>query len=521
MTQPTRSLSTPGVYINEINAFPSSIMAVATAIPAFIGYTARASYNGRSYTGQPVPITSFAEFLVFFGAQDATGAPLPDIGQYQPHYYPVRTNHPSIADITVNGVSYVIEPDPASVYYFYNSIRLFFQNGGGMCYVVSVGGYGPLGTGPKAPGAPLINPNVTLTALSSGLTALEHQPEPTLVVIPEATLLSQADNAQLNQLVLQHCSTLGSRIGIFDLWHGNAPDPKFWTNDIAAFRNGIGTTGLSYGAAYYPFLKTGLVADSAIDYANFGGAKPLAAFLPDASSPAVQTLLQQMADPPASVSPAQIDQALLNTSPSYQLLHNATLAKINVLPPSAAMAGLYTTTDNSEGVWFAPANVAVTDAVDTTLALNDSAQGQLNVDPVTGKSINAIRVFPSRGVVVWGARTLDGNSGDWRYINVRRTVIMIEQSIKLALNAYTFAPNTANTWSRVSSAISNFLTSIWQAGGLMGDTPASAFNVAVGLGSTMTGEDILNGYMNVAVKVAIAHPAEFIVITFRQQMMAS
>ena len=120
--------------------------------------------------------------------------------------------------------------------------------------------------------------------------------------------------------------------------------------------------------------------------------------------------------------------------------------------------------------------------------------------------------------MVWGARTLDGNSNDWRYINVRRTLIFLEQSIKDATNAYVFAPNDATTWVNVQSMISSFLTGVWNQGGLVGPKPADAFSVSVGLGSTMTNDDIQQGIMRVSVKVAVSHPAEFIEITFEQEM---
>ena len=125
------------------------------------------------------------------------------------------------------------------------------------------------------------------------------------------------------------------------------------------------------------------------------------------------------------------------------------------------------------------------------------------------------------GTLVWGARTLDGNSLDWRYINVRRTMIMIEESIRLAAKAYVFEPNTAQTWVTIRSMIENFLTSVWKAGGLAGAVPTDAFSVHVGLGETMTPVDILEGKLLITVLVAVTRPAEFIEITFQQQMQKS
>ncbi|HEX5793372.1 MAG TPA: phage tail sheath C-terminal domain-containing protein, partial [Rheinheimera sp.] len=138
-----------------------------------------------------------------------------------------------------------------------------------------------------------------------------------------------------------------------------------------------------------------------------------------------------------------------------------------------------------------------------------------------GKSVNAIRTFIGEGTLVWGARTLDGNSLDWRYISVRRTMIMLEESIRLGTKAYVFENNTASTWVTIKSMIRNFLTGIWKRGGLAGASPEDAFSVSVGLGETMTSEDILEGILRVTVMVALIRPAEFIEITFQQQMQKS
>jgi len=123
--------------------------------------------------------------------------------------------------------------------------------------------------------------------------------------------------------------------------------------------------------------------------------------------------------------------------------------------------------------------------------------------------------------VVWGGRTLNGNSQDWRYIQVRRTIIYIEQSIKIAINQFVFAANVASTWVAVTQMISGFLQNLWSQGGLMGDKASDAFTVLCGMPDTMTATDILNGYMVVQVTLQMVHPAEFIELTFKQQMQSS
>ncbi len=155
-----------------------------------------------------------------------------------------------------------------------------------------------------------------------------------------------------------------------------------------------------------------------------------------------------------------------------------------------------------------------------TVNITHDDQEDLNVT-TQGKSINAIRTFIGEGTMVWGARTLDGNSLDWRYINVRRTMIMLEESLRLASKAYVFEPNVSGTWVTIKGMANNFLTGIWKRGGLAGASPDDAFSVSVGLNETMTSEDILEGILRVTILVAISRPAEFIEITFQQQMQKS
>ena len=195
--------------------------------------------------------------------------------------------------------------------------------------------------------------------------------------------------------------------------------------------------------------------------------------------------------------------------------------QLNILPPSAAIAGVYSMVDGTKGVWKAPANVSLNSVVEPLVSISSDEQVDLNIDAQQGKSVNVIRSFIDEGVLVWGARTLDGNSQNWRYINVRRTMIMLEQSIKLATKAYVFENNVSTTWVTIKSIIRNFLTGIWKRGGMAGATSSDAFGVFCGLGETMTPEDVLEGILRVTVLVAITRPAEFIEITFEQQMQKS
>jgi uncharacterized protein len=185
------------------------------------------------------------------------------------------------------------------------------------------------------------------------------------------------------------------------------------------------------------------------------------------------------------------------------------VASANIVPSAALMTAVYSVVDAEFGVWQAPANVPLIAIAEPQVVINDAEQAMLNVDPETGISIDAIRLFAGKGVLVWGARTLDGNSDDWRYVNVQRTVMMISASIRNALPQYAFMPNNATTWAAVSADISEFLRSLWEQGALQGAKPESAFNVSVGRESEM---------VVVTIIVALVHPAEFIVVRFEQAM---
>lgn len=522
-------ITTPGIHINEVGSLPNTIVPVATAVPAFIGYTPQAQYQGESYLDRPMRISSLAEFEAIYGLPDPA-PPADPARQYSPRYHLVpQSGQPKVGtSLLLGGTYYAVLPDPATVYYLYNSLRLFFLNGGGAAWIVSVGTYGPASGQPiAAPATPLVNPNVRLADLQRGLALLEGEVEPTLYVCPDATLLPVADNATLMQAMLQQADGVQTAVCLFDVIGGHQPDPVLYTQDIATFRNSVGNTGLKYGVAYYPFIETTVVQPGELDFTNlFGGdIARLAPLLdsPACPDPAARSILDAIQHPPATgaMTNAQLHAALLAASPTYTAIINAIQQLACTLPPSGAMAGVYAVNDSTRGVWSAPANVGIVGATTVTLRLTDTQQAPLNVDAESGKSINAIRVFNGQGLLVWGARTLDGNSEDWRYVQVRRTLIYIEQSVKQALQAFVFAPNDANTWRAVRGMIGSFLTGLWSQGGLQGASASDAFSVSVGLGSTMTADDLLDGRMRVTLQLAVVHPAEFIVVTMEQQMGAS
>ena len=160
-------------------------------------------------------------------------------------------------------------------------------------------------------------------------------------------------------------------------------------------------------------------------------------------------------------------------------------SQLNVLPPTPAIAGILTHNDIARGIWTAPANIELNSVVAPTVKVSRGAEENFAV-PDDGKAVNLIKSFPGRGTMVWGAGTLDGNNYEWRYIQVRRTIMYIEQSIGQAIMPFRFAANTEQTWKMVTSLIGGFLNGLWRQGGLMGASPDQAFAVRCGLTTTMT-----------------------------------
>jgi len=536
---------TPGVYISEPNSFPPAIVGVETAVPAFIGYTAIASDRGKSLVGVPTRINSMAEYAAKFGRG------------YEERYYlrpsgkEAKTDTRLAENFTLidGGTAYTLVKDGQLNFYLYNSLRLFYDNGGGACYIVSCGTY--------QDGTPDQATAIKVQELIDGLQYVENLVGPTMLVVPEATVLANEEFSQVAIAMLNQCARKQDRVAILDVFGAEkvADDESLWAT-IASFRKklaGAPAEALRYGMAYFPFLQTSVVSTSDISIANFavgdgkavlvgalndaaavyyppaedGKANPRAtaleayigmigASLPDTTANRQKPPPERT--PPSILTHSELTEALIaNLPPLRDMFHHAAASQ-SILPPSGAMAGVFASVDALRGVWNAPANVGIADLIAPTYEVNSHQQEVLNV-PTDGMAVNAIRTFPSRGPLVWGARTLDSNSNDWRYIQVQRTMIFVEQSVKTALNSFAFAPNTASTWTTVVSMIESFLHGLWSAGGLMGDSPGEAYSVKCGLGSTMTADDILNGNMIVNVVLQMVHPAEFIELVFNQQML--
>ena len=463
------TFKTPDVYIQEKSVLPPSVVTADTAVPAFIGYTdIAADADGNDLSNVPTRIRSMREYESLFGLAEKTAFNV-------------------TVDTASTPASYTVDT-PALKYQMYHSLQLFFANGGGDCYIVSVGSNGGTTTADTK----------TKADIKAGIDKLKAEDGPTLLVPVDAVGLvvddadpgtAYGDFKSVCDHALAHCAALQDRFALMDVYQkpGGSNIPG---EDDANFRNnGIGINNLNYGAAYYPYLGT--------------------------------TLRYRYSDSSVSLSGGLSGTLDAQTSDHYHNISSLLSRQTVTMPPSAAIAGVIAAVDHSIGSWKAPANVSLNAVAGPSTKISNSEQAGLNVDATAGKSINAIRAFNGKGTLVWGARTLAGNSNEWRYIPVRRLFIQMESDIKRATSYVVFEPNNAITWTKLRTQVESYLTRLWQDGGLAGASAAEAFFVRVGLGETMDEQDILEGRLNVTVGAAAVRPAEFVVFTFTHKLQES
>lgn len=470
---------TPDVYVEEIPVFPPSVAEVGTAIPAFVGYTEKAKKNtADDLRLVPTKVYSLAEYESLFGGPNAEQI---NIG------LTADANEPGGFKVTYS----VGNGGTLPAYFLYWAVKMYFDNGGGQAYIVSVGDYGDaiaLGDDTKD--------------LQGGLFKVGLEDEPTLLVVPEAMRLTFPDYQSVAQAMLAQCGKLKDRFAIIDVFGGDtkvSDDIDVGNNvkkKVPEANRGAWATNLKYGAAYYPFVRTAINDYVAPDNKN------VKVTVGNAQAVGLDTLETTQTN-------------VFNAAKTVVKNHFMTM------PPSGAVAGVYAAVDGARGVWKAPANVALSGVLEPVVKIDSALQEGLNVDADTGKSINAIRAFAGKGTMVWGARTLAGNDNEWRYVSVRRFFNMVEESVKKSTYFAVFEPNDANLWVKVRGMIENYLIDKWREGALAGALPKDAFYVKCGLGTTMSAQDILEGRLNVEIGMAVVRPAEFIVLKFFHKLQTS
>ncbi|MEY3227108.1 MAG: hypothetical protein RLZZ536_1727 [Planctomycetota bacterium] len=452
--------TTPGVTFKEISTIAPSVAEVATAIPAFVGYAEKTPTPPR-----PVRIRSMREFETSFGGCVEDTIELTE-GQNN-----IATQVEGTNTLT-NELAF-----KTPKWLLWHSMQLYFMNGGGPCWVHAK----KIGNkeNPPAEGE-LINL----------LKEFEKISEPTLLVCPDA--VNSTDRAAVYNAMQKQCTDLKDRFCIFD---------AIGTTDKS--RDGLPASS-SYAATYYPLLNCSLPF---YGDASENNATLLISETNADRKPSRKQLMRS--DAPITVTPSKDDRS------TWEIIRNTR----TLLPPSAAIAGIYASVDRTRGVWKAPANVALSGVIGPSVELSAEEHGELNEDAQNGKSINVIKSNSAGDVLVMGARTMDGNSNEWRFVSTRRFFIMVEESIANSVQWAVFEPNDANTWARVQSSVENFLTQKWREGALFGGSPAEAFSVSVGLGRTMTADDILRGIMRVNIAMRVVTPAEVVELRFSHKII--
>lgn len=474
---------TPGVYIAELNNLPMSKSPQLATVPAFIGKTLKVPENDQNEKGinPPIKIESMEQYTRLFGKagdQEFTF-------EYDTEKKTIKGAHKNLA------------PN------LYHHMQLYFSNGGGSCYVSSVED----------------------NKYTDTLDALKKRDDITLIVLADAATGNKEEYFKLVQKALNQCMEQNQFL-LVDIEY---------EDDLTQTRQKLGSDNLQYGAAYTPYLNTSLnyyqYNDDEIVIKKVSSTETKAGIEKYILSK-IEVKGEKKLDDKISgkqkynpKTPNNSDNSDNPNNPNNiddHLFHliksEAQKITIDNMPPSAAVAGIYARVERDRGVWQSPANVVPHSVLSPVSEITAEQQHSLNIEAKTGKSINAIRQFIDRGLLVWGARTLKGNDNNWRYIAVRRTVSYVERTVKNELQPFVFEANTPMTWLKINTMIAEFLEDLWQQGGLTGATAKDAFFIEIGQGTTMTDQDILEGRMKIRIGLAAVRPAEFIIVEFSQLM---
>lgn len=354
----------------------------------------------------------------------------------------------------------------------------FYQNGDGLCMVVNLG-----------PGSGIVE-------LRAALTQMEARDEVSLVIAP-----GMSDHAS-HVAVLDHCLKMQDRFAILD--------PSGKVDDVKALTL-VAATPIDDADAPPPPPRSRATKKSTASIAtdkDEGDADSDPAQADDESPPSTPPLGSPAASgavrPPLSTYGAFYYPRIYINDPLD--------GSVTVAPPSGHLAGVYARVDQRRGVHKAPANEGIAGALNLEDFINKHQQAQLNT-----AGVNIIRTFPRQGIRIWGARTLAEAADEYRYINVRRLIIMIKESIEAGTNWIVFEPNDFQLWSLIRRDVTAFLTRVWRDGALLGRTPSEAFFVRCDR-ETNPDENIDAGEVTIEIGLAPVKPAEFVVFKVSQSV---
>ncbi|MFY2826028.1 phage tail sheath family protein [Ruegeria sp. MALMAid1280] len=496
----------PGVYIEEIERGPKPIAGAATSTAAFLGETERGPVRPRL-------VTSYNDYLRLFGDVFAAG-------KYMPY-----------------------------------AVKSFFDNGGRRCYITRI-------VGGNAQSATATIDAYSVTALGPGDAAnrIFMRLEPGTLEVQSAPIgfrlrlyywdrpLTQPptfdDNGNVESLppplITEDFNDLTLDPDHPNYWdkrvnNGNSSLVTLAVDDGAALPNAATTQQLADGApgdlpgtnafeggAPIPEDRRGLAALNLDPYREVA-----IVHAPGASEDVARAVITHcernrfrfaVLDSPSNFANANnLDPRTTIQDTQYAAFYYPwirtndprTGARVTI-PPGGSVCGIYAQTDNTRGVFKAPANVVVSGALDLEYDIDHGTQEVLNP-----RGVNVTRRFPGRGIRVWGARTLSSNPL-WQYVSVRRLFIFIERSIYDGTQWVVFENNDQRLWERIRQTVSLFLRTQWREGALFGASEEEAFLVNVGR-DTMTSDDILNGRLIIEVGIAPVRPAEFVIFRVFQK----
>ena len=504
------SYLSPGVYVEEMESASKPIEGVGTAVAAFVGFAEKGEFN------KPTLITNWSQFRASFG-------------DFMPGSY------------------------------LAHSVYGYFNNGGGSCYVVRIGGEGQSnaaeGVLPSRAGSSM--DTIRVNALDSGSAGNEISIEITdaqgegediaeqfnMTIRGRGGVTETFENLTMRrgrgryaETVLNDVATGSKLIRIVDAGAGGT---------LAERRPNAGTYNLAGGAEATTAITPAEYQGDVSERTGIGGLEAIDEItmvcVPDLMSAlnsgmineeqmrAVQTAIighcelmgDRMAilDAPPGLKPQEVKEWRVNTArydSKYATLYypwikvsDPVTNQVIAVPPSGHMAGIWARNDATRGVHKAPANETIRGAVDVETLITKGEQDQLNPD-----GINCIRAFPGRGIRVWGARTLSSDPS-WRYINVRRFFNFVEKSIEGGTHWVVFEPNDESLWQRIARNVTAFLTTQWRLGALFGATPDLAFYVKCDA-ETNPPDTIDAGQVITEIGMCPVKPAEFVIFRITQ-----
>jgi phage tail sheath protein FI len=546
----------PGVYIEEIDRGSRPIEGVSTNVGGFIGFTE--AIRGGAEPFKPMLITTWDQYLQYFAREGSDGF-----------------------------ISF--ENGSTKLYgYLPFAVQGWFLNGGGRCYVMSIGTELPSATPPATENTALTLKNsINRPSLEF---AFKDAPENTgrlFISIEPGEPASIPDDPDIPPPIAAEFFTVrisrgeddprpqkyehltmhrdvraevGSYIGtalaeselvtVTDLTQGGLPlsrrpvngtfelapplpivSPNQFFGKVQGVRDDqTGVQGSfeidDINILAFPDLMLAYQArkpdgSRLLDQDQIHGIMELMVSLCENAAPNPANRMVVLDTPPDRIKPQQVAQWLsdFGRRSMYAALYYPWIKVANpknegkpiLVPPCGHMMGIWSRTDETRGVYKAPANETPRGVIGLAYDCNFREQELLN--PI---GINCIRTFPNRGIKVWGARTLvEPEKTEWRYISVRRLMSYINKSIELGTQWVVFEPNDEDLWARVRRTVSNFLERLWREGALFGGSPEQAFYVKCD-GELNRPETMILGRLYVEVGVCPVRPAEFVIFRISQ-----